>query len=356
MAATAEILRDARPVFNVAGQDRSELALGLLELLVTEDADGLCRCEATFGNWGNSGNGVSFLYFDRQVLEFGKAFVVKFDDTTLFEGQVIGLEADFPDGSPPRITVLADDRLQDLRMTRRTRSWASSTDADVLRAIANDHGLSPEVDLSGPTHAEIAQVNQSDLAFARERVRAAGGELWVEGTKFVVKARSARANTNAPELAHGRNLRAFNVTADLAHQRTQVTVSGWDVSAKDGVKHDATDSLLGSELDGGDSGPSILQSALGARVDTLVHAGARDGSAAESVANAYFRGIARRFVVGHGTAEGDPGLRVGRKVELKGVGSLFNGKYVLVRTQHTFSARGGYRTEFSVERPALGKP
>jgi phage protein D len=356
MPATAEILESARPVIQVDGQDRSELGLGLLDMAVSEDTDGLYSAEATFGNWGQAGNSVSFLYFDRRVLEFGKGFVIKFNGKTLFDGRIVGLEGDFPEGAPPRITVLADDRLQDLRMTRRTRSWASSSDADVLQAIANDHGMSPQIDLSGPTHAALAQVNQSDLAFARERARAAGGELWVEGTTFTAKARSARAGSNPPELVHGRNLRAFRVTADLAHQRTKVTVSGWDVSAKDGVKHDATDSLLGSEVDGGDSGPSVLRSALGDRVDTIVHAGARDASVAEGAANAYFRGISRRFVVGHGTAEGSPELRVGRKVELKGVGPLFNGKYVLVRTRHTFSARGGYRTEFTVERPALGKP
>lgn len=355
MPATAQA-QSSRPTFSVDGQARSEFDLGLLEMAVTEDTEGLYRCEATFGNWGQSGNSVSFLYFDRRLLEFGKGFVVKFDDNTLFDGRIVGLEGDFPEGSPPRITVLADDRLQDLRMTRRTRSWASSSDADVLQAIANDHGLTPQIDLSGPTHATLAQVNQSDLAFARERARAAGGELWVEGRNFIAKARSARASGAATDLVHGGNLRCFRVTADLAHQRTSVSVSGWDVSGKKGVKHDASDSLLGSELDGGDSGPSILQSALGARTETLVHSGARDASAAEGVANAYFRSVARRFVVGHGTAEGDPKLRVGRKVELKGVGSLFNGKYVLVETRHTFSAGGGYRTEFSVERAALGRP
>jgi phage protein D len=135
-----------------------------------------------------------------------------------------------------------------------------------------------------------------------------------------------------------------------------VSVTGWDVGAKQGVKHDATDSLLGSEVDGGDAGPAILQSALGARVDAIVHSGARDTSAAEAIANAYFRGIARRFIVGKGTAEGDPGLRVGRRVEVKGTGPLFSGKYVIVETRHTFTSRAGYRTELTVERPAMGKP
>ena len=38
-----------------------------------------------------------------------------------------------------------------------------------IRTIASDHSLTPEIDASGPTHKVLAQVNQSDLAFLRER-------------------------------------------------------------------------------------------------------------------------------------------------------------------------------------------
>lgn len=352
----SDLLRSARPVFRIDGQDQEALGSGLLEMVVEDDADGLCRGRITFGNWGPVNNTTSFLYFDRSLLEFGKDFEITFDGTALLNGRIMGLTGEFPEGEPPRLTVLVDDRLQDLRMTRRTRSWESSSDADVLRAIAQDHGLTPQIDLNGPTHAALAQVNQSDLAYARERVRAAGGELWVEGTTLFAKARPARQQSPNPQLAHGRNLRSLVVTADLAQQRTTVTASGWDVSAKDAVTYDADDAVLGAEVGNGDSGPSVLRSALGERKETLVHAGARDTAAAEAVANAHMRGLARRFVVGHGVAEGDPALRVGRAVEITGVGPLFEGAYVLAQTRHTFTAEEGYRTEFTVERAFLGRP
>lgn len=351
-----DLLRSARPVFRVDGQDQEALGSGLLEMVVEDDADGLSYGRITFGNWGSANNTTGFLYFDRALLEFGKDFEIMFDGTALFRGRILGLEAEFPESEPPRLTVLADDRLQDLRMTRRTRSWESSSDADVLRTIAQDHGLTPQIDLNGPTYAALAQVNQSDLAFARERVRSVGGELWVDGTTFYAKARTGRNQSPSPQLSHGRNLRSFRVSADLAHQRTQVTVSGWDVSAKDSVTHETDDGVLGSELESGDSGASVLQSALGARAETIVHAGARDAAAATAIADAYFRSVARRFVVGHGVAEGDPALRVGRKVEIQGVGPLFSGNYVLAQTRHTFTSAEGYRTEFTVERAFLGQP
>ena len=36
----------------------------------------------------------------------------------------------------------------------------------------------------GPTYKTLAQVNQSDLAFMRERARSIDAELWMDGSKI----------------------------------------------------------------------------------------------------------------------------------------------------------------------------
>jgi len=79
-----------------------------------------------FGNWGETNNTTGFLYFDRSVLDFGKDFQIKLGSDAIFNGKIMGLEASFPEGQAPEIRVLAEDRFQDLRMTRRTRWFDSS--------------------------------------------------------------------------------------------------------------------------------------------------------------------------------------------------------------------------------------
>src|SRR5437762_869963 len=242
-------LKVARPTINLAGQDNPGLAQGLLSLLIVETLSGLYRCEATFGNWGTVGDSVGFLYFDRQVLDFGKAFKIKLGTDTLFDGRILGLEAQFPEAQAPAITVLAEDRFQDLRMTRRTRTFADVTDADVMNQVAGDHGLSPSVNVTGPTYKVLAQVNQSDLAFLRERARSIDAEVWMEGSTLNARSHTGRAG-GPLKLTYQSGLRAFSVLADLAGQRTSVTVSGWDVSGKAGLQYEASDSVLGGELNG----------------------------------------------------------------------------------------------------------
>src|SRR5580765_829315 len=167
MSPSATGLAAARPAFTIGGEDKAFLAAGLLGLVVHETVAGLFRCEATFGNWGNKDGQTDFLYFDRDVFEFGKDFAITVGDATIFAGKITALEAHFPEGRPAEIAVLAEDRFQDLRMTRRSRTFADMSDSAVMSQIAQDHGLTPQVNVSGPTHKLLAQVNQSDLAFMR---------------------------------------------------------------------------------------------------------------------------------------------------------------------------------------------
>jgi phage protein D len=346
--------KPARPKIKIGGEESQSLTEGLIRLRIHEDQQGLYSCEATFGNWGPAGGNVGFLYFDRQKLEFGKDFGVALDGTTLFTGRITGIEGSFPDGHSPEVTVLAEDRFQDLRMTRRTRSFADVSDADVMRQIATDHGLTPELDATGPTHKLLAQLNQSDLAFLRERARAVDAELWIDDKTLKVKGHARRGGPRV-RFGYGNELLEFTVLADLAHQRSSVTVSGWDVSGKQAVAEKADEAAVTSELAGNDSGASILKSALAERKENVANSIPYTSAEARARAEAIFRARARRFVRGHGVAQTDPKLHVGATVQLDGLGPLFSGDFYVAQAVHRFDGDLGMRTEFAVERPGLGK-
>jgi phage protein D len=348
-------LKDSRPAVFVGGQDNPNLAAGLLSLFIAEHTSGLYRCEAKFSNWGTINNQKNFLYFDRRTLDFGKDFQIKLGSDSLFNGKIMGLEAGFPEGQAPEISVLAEDRFQDLRMTRRTRTFSDVSDSDVINQVANEHGLRSSVDLSGPTYKVLAQVNQSDLAFVRERARAVDGEVWMNGSTLNAKSHTSR-NGGTLEMTYGNELRQFTVLADLAMQRTSVAVTGWDVSSKAKLQFEATDSAISSELNGDTSGVSILRSAFGARKEALVHTVPLNSQEAQYEAEAFFKLSARRFVVGHGEANTKASLRVGSYVDLKGLGPLFNGKFYVSEAKHIFDNAKGLRTEFRAERAGIGRP
>ena len=347
----------ARPTISVDGTARPELAEGLSEMLVEETADGLYRCELTVGNYGPAQGAMDYLYFDRQLLDFGKPLKIEAGagagSGVIFDGRISALEGRYGAGRPPELLVLAEDRLQDLRMTRRTRTFENLTDDALINQIASAHSLTPQVDVNGAQHTVIAQLNQSDLAFLRDLARGLDAEVWVEGRTLHVQAR-ARRQAGAFALTYQHGLFEFSVTADLAGQVSGFTVSGWDVQAKQGISHRAAASAISGELGSATGGSSILDQAFGTRDQQMVHALPVTQAEAQALAEAHYRRVARRFVVGSGIAEGDARIRVGAELELRDLGPLFSGKYQVVRAAHTFDGALGFRSEFTAERPGIG--
>jgi hypothetical protein len=264
----------ARPRIDVEGRAAPALSDSLQALSVDEQVDGMMRCEATFANWGPRGGGVGFQYFDRSLIEFGKSLDIEAgagqSSGVVFKGRIMAIEGRYLRDRSPEIAVLAEDRLQDLRMTRRTRTFENLSDSSLVQQIAAAHGLQATVDVSGPTHKVLAQVNQSDLAFLRERARAVDAELWVDGKQLHVQARGRRSGATVA-LQLGAGLYEFSVMADLSGQVSGFTVAGWDVSGKQAVSFRASDSTISSELSGMDGGSTVLAAAIGQRDQQVVH-------------------------------------------------------------------------------------
>ncbi|MFE2879327.1 phage late control D family protein [Streptomyces roseus] len=352
-AAPRPRVASARPAVAVGGRPSAALAEGLLRLRVHESTEGLYRCEATFGNWGAGNNRPSFLYFGRDVLDFGKQLVIGLGAGELFRGRITALEAGYPQGGGGTLTVLAEDRHQDLRMTRRTRTFTDVTDAAVFARVAAEHGLTADVRISGPAHRVLAQLNQSDLAFLRERARAVDAELWMDDTTLTARTRTDRRTTPL-RLGYGNELRELTVLADLAGQRSSVTVGGWDVAAKRALAETADATVLGGELAGGAGGSQVLGAALAVRKESVVHSVPLSGQEARGRAETLYRRMARRFLTARGVAQTSAGLRSGATITLDELGTLFSGTYYVTEVTHLFDDGAGLRSEFLAERAWLG--
>lgn len=348
----------ARPTLEIEGRAVPALSDGIRALLVEEDASGLYRAEISVENWGAKDGSVDYLYFDRGDVDFGHRIAITIGsgdaEARVFEGRIMALEAHYPEGAPPQLVILAEDRLQDLRMTRRTRTFEDVSDADVFRTIASDHGLSADVELEGPTHRVLAQLNQSDLAFLRSRAQAVGAELWVEQDRLQAKPRSARGD-DVIELVYRRRLLQFSALADLATQRSSLSVTGWDVSSKSKIEESATSAVLGSELGEDEAGGDLVRSVLGEREERIVHTVPFSSDEAQAMAKARYRAVSRRFVTGRALAEGDGRIRAGARVRLAGLGGLFDGDYSVAAVRHEYGLEAGLRTRFVVERPGIGR-
>jgi phage protein D len=353
------LLYSAAPVFAVDGAVRGELARDLVRLEVEEDTAGLKRLDARFVAVSAAADGARgrIDYVDGAILDFGRTLRASLGPVDrrriVFEGTITALEADFADDAAPVVRVLAEDALMDLRLTRRSRTYREVTDADIAGAIAADHGLRVSAQLDGPTYDVVQQLDQSDLAFLRDRARTLAAELWVADGTLHMATRDARPAT-AVTLVQGNDLLAVRVRADLAHQRTGVRVSGYDARQREPIDAVAGVEVVMAETAGGRTGPDVLGRAFGPREAHLARQAPLALREASAWARAEMLRRARAFVRVHGTTRGTPDLVVGSRVRLQGVGAPFSGDgYYATRVRHTYDLRDGHRTHFEAERSTL---
>ncbi|MGW6129725.1 phage late control D family protein [Cellulomonas sp. NPDC055163] len=354
-----QLLAAAGPVFTVGGDVVRRLSPNCVRLVVDEGTEGLKTLEAHFTATGIGAPGPpgELLHLDGSELDFGSDVQVavggESTQTQVFDGTVSALELVIGDGEPPRVVVLAEDRLMRLRLTRRMKSWTRVSDADLARRIADEHGMDADVAVTGPTYDVVQQVNQSDLAFLRERARLMQADLWCVGRTLHLSERSSRNGTHVT-LTQGADLLSCRLSADVAHQRTEVRVSGYDARSQAVIDEVAGADTIHAEAGSGRTGPEVLEKALEARASYRVRQTPLTTAEASAWARAEMLRRARRFVTASGLTRGTPELGVGSLLKLELVGAPFDGDgYYVTRATHTFDNERGLRTAFEAERPTL---
>lgn len=350
----------AAPVFAVDGQTRGELARDLLRLDVQEGALGLRTMVAHLHAVGPDSDGSTeqLSYLDGQLLDLGSAITVTIGlsgaERKIFAGTISALEVCFEEGGVPYVSVFAEDALMRLRMTTRTATYENSSDADVLRAIAAEHGLSAQPDIDGPTFPVIQQWEASDLAFLRERAGRLDAELWVDSAEVIHLATRQRRPGAELTLVQGNELLRVSARADLAHQRVSVRMSGWDHDAVRPVTHAAQAAVVAAAVAGGQLGPDLAARHFPRATLTRSRRDVLDQDTATAYADAEMLRRARSFVTVEGTTAGTADLVPGARLDLRRVGRPFEGSgYRVVHARHSYDLVTGYRTDFRAERPQL---
>jgi phage protein D len=347
-----------RPTVQVDGQGDPRLDELLLAMEMDEREGGMSRLVLRFSNVASLARGAAEAAFeDERLLRLGARLTVGAGDVSspaeIFRGTITAIQAEFPQAEPPELVVHAEDALQSARMARNSRTFEDMSVADVARAIASDHGLTPVIDGLTEVTGLWAQWNESDLAFLRRLLARFHADCQVVGAELHISPlRDLRRNEVELEL-HSQ-LTAVTVTADLAHQVTGVSIAGWDEAAGEAIRHTAQPGRV-PPGEGRDAA-RIVEEAFGARIEHIGQHATRTAREAEAVAQAALERRMRGFVIARGEAEGNARLRVGTHVRLSGISARFDNVYLVSRACHRYDQRHGYRTEFEAESAYLGNP
>lgn len=355
-ALTQNAVYSAIPTVQVDGQFNDIIANQLLGMEMREQEGGMSTLELRFSNFGSLQGGLGNTVFENgTILKLGaqlKVFAGDVDSPTeIFRGKITAVEGRFPRQGPPELVVLAEDSLQAARMNRRTKTWDVSTLGDIVTQIANDLGLTPQINGLDASVGTEQQFNETDLGFLRRLLARYDADMQVVADELHASPRGQVQRTSL-QLDMNSQLRDVRVLADLAHQVTQVTVTGWDF--QQGQTISATSQSTDFGQGSGQTGKDWMTQALSSRSEQISRFANVNQSEAQALADADFMQRSRRFVVAHGCAEGNPGLRVGTWLTLTGLGPRFSNDYYVTCAIHHWDTDKGYETSFTAESAYLG--
>ncbi len=270
---------------------------------------------------------------------------------TVMVGEITTLSPEYSDNGAVVFRVSGYDRLYRLGFGRKTRSFRSMTDSDIASQIAQDWRLTPQVDATDVTHDYVLQNNQTDREFLAARARRLRYELRVEDRTLYFK-KSKEDGSAGVTLTYGETLIDFFPLLSTVNQTSKVEVRGWSVKDKEAISGEASMSDVVSMMAGQKAGGKIAEDIAGESKRLLDGENAATKDEAEGLARAALNRAVTEFITGEGRCIGNPDIKAGSVVELKGLGERFSGLYYVVSCTHSIGSRG-YYTSFTVRRSAL---
>ncbi len=346
----------ASPTVRLNGQANDRVTSLITAMAMSEQEGGLSSLELRLSNSASLDTGGAEYAFDAAGdLQLGDEIIIGGGDasapTEIFRGTITGVEGMFDESGPPTFVVLAEDALLKARFKRRTQVFENKSLKDIISQFASDYALTPQIDDLDQNFGTEVQMNETDLSFMRRLLARVDADLQIVGTELHA---SPRANVlrGTVDLALSNQLMSARVTADVAHQITESTVKGWDVSNGSSMNGSGQENALGPGS--GKKGSAVMTDKFSDRKFHSCHVATFNQAEVDALADAVRNTRARRFLRVHGLANGDPALRVGTNVNLTGLGDWFSNTYYVVRTRHLYDLKLGYRTEFEGECAFLG--
>jgi|GEM_PF-347000 len=286
------------------------------------------------------------------TIKVGKSITValgykdKLED--VFDGYVTGITLEYPDDGNPSVVVRGMDRSMFMMRGSHSKLWHKKTVSDVVKEIAGENSLTPQVDSTTPQKEIIEQMQTSDFLFVKQLASDLNYEFFVVGNKLIFRKRKT-SGTPVLTLSYGMNLKRFSVDVDISNQISKVTVRGLDHETHKSISAvSQTVNKIGSNSK---TGKDIVASLTSRMEETLYSVSGTQGEL-QTLANAKLNERAMELVSGEGECIGIPELRAGRFIKLDGLGNSFNQPYFMNQVTHTLDDRG-YFTTFQVEGNAV---
>jgi phage baseplate assembly protein gpV len=325
-----------RVVVEVNGRPLAPEASGLSEIRVRQRLSLPTLCELIF----SSGDGP---IDERSKFSPGDKLRVALqnDPDALFLGEVTALEYIYQAAQGWELRVRGYDVLHRLRKRQPVRALVEVELTELARELVASLGLTVQAPRVSLLWGRLIQHNQSDFDLLAQLAESCG--LYFTLREKVLHFLSLEGTGDPIPLILGESLFETRIEVNGEPCCRSVAAAGWNPLRVARHSGRAQSARVGRKIPM-EVSPELVN---GSPERALVGLAVQDDRQAEALAQAELDWRVGHEVALWGVAEGNPRLRPGTPLELRGVSSELRGRYVLTEVTHILDTKTGFISEIS---------
>jgi hypothetical protein len=278
--------------------------------------------------------------------------------TSIYKGEVVGMDLMYRGGEKSRLTVRGMNKLHRLLRQRKSITFTDKSDEDIIKQAAGSLSLEFKHEKT-LTYKHVYQHNQTDLEFIRMRAGRIGCHVWCVDQKLYVKQPDLQQGPVATlkiSASGDDAVRTFAPRLSAASIVKKVTVKGWNPETKELITGEAQ--IQASRLGQEDSGAG--SHGLAGEETFMVDMPIWDKQEADVLAKARLTDIVLTYISGECEFNGNSKYDLGNievivaSAEQTSSNDPFNGRYYIMGMTHRYSSSktkdGGFITILRLAR------
>lgn len=269
--------------------------------------------------------------------------------------EVTGMNAVFGSDGGVSVTPRGHCCLQRLNHARVNRAYNKMNVADIVKKIAGLYSLSAETDIDSQVKPFTMQRELTDFEYLLLLAREHSCFIWGDNKKLYFK-KDTDAGKEEIILEKGKTLLGITGPgATSARLFTQVRARGRDPKKGTFIEAIAGPDSVKRKIGSGTVAPVYLEKTLGEKyIHDIFDYSITDRKSAEKIAEHALWQSSMEYIRLFGECEGNPNIRAGMTIIIKGMGDNFSGKYLVKQVEHELIPMHGYVTSFEIVRNTRG--
>ncbi len=231
------------------------------------------------------------------------------------------------------LIVECRDKVCKMTAACKSNYFKDMKDSDVIEQLIDNHGLDKDVQATQVQHKQMVQYNCTDWDFTLCRADANGLLCIAKEGKLIVKPPEFSGAT-VLTVQYGSTVHEMDAAIDARLQYKTIKGNTWNYTDQEfitDVEADEPSTPAAGDIDG-----PTLAAVLDEDAFKLYHSGKMEEPELQQWVNAMMMKHRLAKIRGQVTIDGTPAVNPGQIIELKGVGSRFEGKLFVTAVRHQF--------------------